>query len=311
MPEPTIPADVRERIIDAATALYEQSGKATFPTVDAVRRAARVDMNAASSVMKDWRRAQTAQAAPVVVAVPEAVQQAGDSALATVWTYAQDQANEALRAAQGAWEAERAELDTMRQELAEAFEGQARELETAQATIEQLRAELADANARIERDAEAASLLQSENQGLRADVEKAAARTEEIEARVADLRTELNHAHAEADRVRAELAEARRVATADIDAANKRADTSNNELAKAHSRADAQAEQINRAQAERDEARRVAEEARKLAAEAREAGAKLAGQLEATQTQNSALLAAMKEVGTADKSTKGGKGAAK
>jgi len=311
MPEPTIPADVRERIIDAATTLYEQSGKATFPTVDAVRRAARVDMNAASSVMKDWRRAQTAQAAPVVVAVPEAVQQAGDAALATVWTYAQDQANEALRAAQSAWEAERAELDTMRQELAEAFEGQARELETAQATIEQLRAELADANARIERNAEAASLLQSENQGLRADVEKAAARTKEIEARVADLRTELNHAHAEADRVRSELAEARRVATADIDAANKRADASSNEVAKAHVRADAQAEQINRAQAERDEARRVAEEARKLAAEAREAGAKLAGQLEATQTQNAALLAAMKEVGTADKSTKGGKGAAK
>src|ERR1700730_1026666 len=98
MEQTAIPADVRERIIDAATALYEQSGKATFPTVDAVRRAARVDMNATSSVMKDWRRAQTAQAAPVVVAVPEAVQQAGDAALATVWTYAQDQANEALRA---------------------------------------------------------------------------------------------------------------------------------------------------------------------------------------------------------------------
>ncbi|CAN7791133.1 hypothetical protein LJR034_009122 [Caballeronia sp. LjRoot34] len=56
---------------------------------------------------------------------------------------------------------------------------------------------------------------------------------------------------------------------------------------------------------------RTAEEVRKLAAKAREAGAKLAGQLEATRTQNAALLAAMKEVGTTDKSTKGGKGAAK
>src|SRR3546814_17815003 len=68
---PQIPADVRERIIAAATDLFEQSGRETMPTVDAVRRAARVDMNAASAVMKEWRRAQTAQAAPVAVAVPE------------------------------------------------------------------------------------------------------------------------------------------------------------------------------------------------------------------------------------------------
>mgnify|MGYP006204349805 CR=1 FL=1 len=67
---PQIPADVRERIIAAATDLFEQSGRETMPTVDAVRRAARVDMNAASAVMKEWRRAQTAQAAPVAVAVP-------------------------------------------------------------------------------------------------------------------------------------------------------------------------------------------------------------------------------------------------
>ena len=43
----TIPADVRERIIAAAADLFEQSGRQAMPTVDAVRRSARVDMNAA------------------------------------------------------------------------------------------------------------------------------------------------------------------------------------------------------------------------------------------------------------------------
>jgi colicin import membrane protein len=304
MQEPTIPAEVRERIIEAATKLYEQGDKATFPTVDAVRRAARVDMNAASSVMKDWRRSQTAQAAPVVVAVPEGVQQAGTAALAAVWTHAQDQANESLRAAQSAWESERAELDTMRQELADAFEGQARELEAAQAIIEQLRTELANAQASIEREAQENGRLKLENQGLRAEGEKTVARMEEIEHRATDLRTELDHAHAEVERVRTDLTEVRKTAAAEIAATNKRADAASNELAKAHARTEAQAEQMSRAHAERDEAR-------KIAADAREAGAKLIGQLEATQAQNAALLAAMKEAGAVDKPTKGGKGAPK
>ena len=56
----TIPADVRERIIAAAADLFEQSGRQAMPTVDAVRRSARVDMNAASAVMKEWRRASSA-----------------------------------------------------------------------------------------------------------------------------------------------------------------------------------------------------------------------------------------------------------
>jgi len=236
--------------------------------------------------------------------VPEGVQQAGAAALAAVWTHAQDQANESLRAAQSAWESERAELDTMRQELADAFEGQARELEAAQAIIEQLRTELANAQACIEREAQENSRLKLENQGLRAEGEKTVARMEEIEHRATDLRTELDHAHAEVERVRTDLTEVRKTAAAEIAATNKRADAASNELAKAHARTEAQAEQMSRAHVERDEAR-------KIAADAREVGAKLIGQLEATQAQNAALLAAMKETGAVDKPTKGGKGAPK
>ena len=130
-----IPTDVRERIITAAANLFEQAGRQTMPTVDAVRRVARVDMNAASAVMKEWRRAQTAQATPVAVTVPEAVQQASSAAVATIWQQAQGLANESLRNAQAAWETERGELDAMRQELAEAFERQLGELEATAAAL--------------------------------------------------------------------------------------------------------------------------------------------------------------------------------
>ena len=119
-----IPAEVRERIVAAANELYEELGRETFPTVDTVRRAAKADMNTTSTVMKDWRRQQTAQAAPVAVAVPEAVSQANSAALAAMWQQAQELANESLRAAQASWETEREELDAMRLELANAYEEQ-------------------------------------------------------------------------------------------------------------------------------------------------------------------------------------------
>ena len=133
-----IPADVRERVIQAAQELYEQNGRESMPTVDAVRRLARVDMNAASAVMREWRRAQTAQAAPVAVTVPEVVTQAHGAALVALWQTAQELANESLRVAQAAWEAERAEADHDRQELADAYERQAAELDVTSAVAESI-----------------------------------------------------------------------------------------------------------------------------------------------------------------------------
>lgn len=209
----SIPAEVRERIVAAATEIFEQSGRQAMPTVDSVRRTARVDMNAASVVMREWRRTQLAQAAPAAVALPDAVQQAGNAALATIWLQAQELANASLRSAQLAWEAERRELDAMRQELAEAFERQVGELESAGAALAAQRAAFAQQAQQLA-DAVAAS-------------DKAAA---VVEA--------------------------------------------------------ARAEALN-AQARADAAERVA-------AQAREQAAGLAGQLQAVQAQNAALLAAMR-----------------
>ena len=51
MTQSNIPADVRERIIAAAAELYDQAGRENLPTVDAVRRAARADMNTTSAAV--------------------------------------------------------------------------------------------------------------------------------------------------------------------------------------------------------------------------------------------------------------------
>ncbi|CAE6868663.1 hypothetical protein CFBP6600_44840 (plasmid) [Xanthomonas arboricola pv. corylina] len=81
--------DARDRIFKAADALYDQAGREVFPTVDAVRKAAKVNMNEASTVMKEWRRTQ-ARPAPAAVQVPETVQLAAGSAVVAIWQAAQE-----------------------------------------------------------------------------------------------------------------------------------------------------------------------------------------------------------------------------
>lgn len=195
-----IPAEIRDRITAVANELFEDAGREAFPTVDAVRRAARADMNTTSAVMREWRRAQTAQAVPVAVAVPETITQANAVALAALWQQAQELANESLQAAQAAWETERVELDAMRAELADAYESQATELdevraglERANAATDQVHAELATTRAELSQAV------------MRA--ERAEAKADEIERRANDLRAELDRAHADADQARATLAE--------------------------------------------------------------------------------------------------------
>lgn len=124
-----VPAEVRDRIISVANRLYEEGGRNSYPTVGAVRSEARVDMNSASEVMKDWRKAQTAAPVAVAVAVPESLNKASTELLANVWTQAQALANESLRSAEAAWAAERAEYDALRAELADAHDAQSRELD--------------------------------------------------------------------------------------------------------------------------------------------------------------------------------------
>ncbi|HHF3175568.1 DNA-binding protein [Vibrio parahaemolyticus] len=129
MTQPGIPSEIRDRIFQVANELYDEANREKMPTVDQVRRAAKADMNTTSSVMREWRKQQTSQVAPVIVTVPERVQDEFQGAIASAWNIAQEVANEALHAAQKGWDDERAEAKQLRSEMAQAFEVQSVELE--------------------------------------------------------------------------------------------------------------------------------------------------------------------------------------
>src|SRR5690554_1645864 len=184
--------DIRARIIDAADQLYQDTNRERFPTVDQVRRAARADMNTTSAVMKEWRRQQTAAPAAVAVAIPERVQDAMSAALATVWSEAQELANESLTAAKQAWEIERADADTMRAELADAYEQQAQELDTCKQQLTEAQAE--NMAAEQQRQEQAQELAETA-----ARLHELERREQDAQQRIEELRAELKHekAHAE------------------------------------------------------------------------------------------------------------------
>lgn len=328
MIQSTIPSDVRERVIAAAVELYEQSDRQRFPTVDAVRRLSRADMNTVSGVMKAWRQAQTMQAAPVTVAVPEAVQQANAAAVAALWLNATELANQSLRSAQAAWEKERQELDDLRAELANGYEAQATEFEVAKKQLAELDARTTEQAQQLaaarQSEAEAiqrAELAEARSVDLRAELDRALLEIDRQRAELTQERVKAEAANAATEALRAELAafktqatEHEKQATAEIQRTTERLekmeadrDQVRAELATLKAQADAgqlahqeqrqtaateaqrMEERLAQADAERDEARR-------LASTAREEAANLAGKLEATQTQAASLMKVLAEL---------------
>lgn len=315
-----IPADIRARIVEAADRLFEESGGLRYPVIADVRRLAKADMNATSAVMREWKRQQSAKPEPVAVAVPEQVQQAGMEQLAVVWSAAQDLANASLRSAQASWAVEREEMESMRHELAQLYESQARELEDAQ---EALGIAL---SAQESAQTHAAQLFErlTAQQG-RAD--QAEARAQEIEHRAADLKEELTRAHDETKSVRQELTESRVSHLTEVEQLKKVAaqeiEQARSDLATFKGRAEAiqsnQSLQIEQLQADllecktelataiserktsaQEAAREVKRaaalqaectQAKQEAATAREAAAHLTGRLEAVEAQSADLLA--------------------
>lgn len=187
---------VRDRINSAAEALYEEAGRRIFPTVDAVRKLAKVNMNDASAGMRAWRRTQATQSSAPIVQVPSTLQQANATMLNSIWVEAVALASETLRAAQIGWDAERADADTLSEQMANAFEAQAVELATAQSEIERLQHEKAHLNDALtisqRREDEAVRDATAAHSATRQAETKAG----EIERRADDLRKALDGFHA-------------------------------------------------------------------------------------------------------------------
>jgi chromosome segregation ATPase len=279
--------EIRERILAAAGQLFEQSGRKELPTVDAVRKLSRTSMNDASAVMREWRRLQIVSASAAVVSVPERVSQASAAALSTLWTEAQELANESLNVAQAAWDAERAEAEKLRVELSSAFETQGAELEALKGKLAEVEGRAAAGAAAAERERlEAARQVTA----LTDQAHTAQARVQEIEKRAEDLKAALSVAQGAVASMTREIESERRQHGVTRDALS----ATNTELVKVKARAEAQAE-VQAEQLER--LKRLESEltqARAAAAAAREEAAKLAGQAAALTAQHAELMQVLK-----------------
>lgn len=145
-----IPTEIRDRVISAANDLYQQSNYEKIPTVDQVRRESRVDMNAASCVMKEWRDSLTLKSRHTEIAIPEALQQMMNSTVAPIWQYATELAHQSLHKAQAEWEAERQRDEAIRIELSDTCDLQTEELESVKSQLGISRQEHSEAILSIE-----------------------------------------------------------------------------------------------------------------------------------------------------------------
>jgi colicin import membrane protein len=273
---------IQQRIYEAADELYDGSGRSAFPTVDAVRRLSKTNMNDASVAMRAWRGAQGTANRTVAVTIPDAVRRVHDDALGTLWNAAQELGNAGLRAAQAGWEAERVESETVRAQLASAFDEQATELAQAQRG----RQELMDALDASKAAAEGARLeivtLTDECRALRADATATARVIIEMQGRIADTHDELDKSNARTIGVQHEL-DAVREAT-------------QRELVELKTALADATSQTASAIAQEKAVRKEQAQAHLALLEARDAASVLRGQVDALTRQNTELFDALKPI---------------
>jgi colicin import membrane protein len=294
---------IRARIFNACDELYNAGGRTEFPTVDSVRRLAKVSMNDCCIGVKEWRKQQTSAPKPMGKPVPDQVQQASTSATAQLWAAAVEIAQGSLNAASAGWDQDRTDNEKLLQEACTSFEREC-------AASESLRARLAEIEANANEAAASAEAEIAVARGaiavLTEQASTATTRAGEIEKRADDLKSALTDAQASARTQAANLdIERRQHAEARALLENRSA-----ELATAKARLEVeqrvqleQAEQLKQVEADLANAAGAA-------ASAREEGARLKGMCETLQANQAELMSAIKQLGgkrgAAAKRKKGG-----
>ncbi len=273
-----------EQVAAVADAL---AGEGQQPTIRAIRERLG-DTGSPNTIHKHltaWREAR-----PVAAAAAPELPQALTAAIAAEIERAASQARGEIEGRLVQAQAEAAELaaagevlESERDELAEQVAILTTERDTLAGKAAQQAVDLADAQQRIEREQQAAEAARVEVATARLKIEAQAERVSEHAAEIERLRAAL--ADAQQGRTAAEqqaaVLSAKLEACADrVSRAEARADQIEQQAAAAAQAHDvtraAAAQETRQAQAERDDAR-------KIAAEAREQAARLAGQLEALQ----------------------------
>lgn len=208
--------EVRQRLFAAADQLYEQGGHSSPPNVDSVRRLAKANMNDASVVMREWRSQRAQGAAPAPTNIPDEVRQENLQGLTKLWNKAQEQAGDALRAAQSSWDQQRRETEALCEQLSEAFDQQGEHCAELARALEISRNDLTQASTRCDEAKQAQREMEIALASARQEAAGAGARAQELAHRVEDLRqlnSDLRAQHAVAQstlqEVNAELSKAR------------------------------------------------------------------------------------------------------
>jgi hypothetical protein len=197
--------NVRDRIFIAADEIYAASQRTSFPTVDAVRKKAKVNMNDASAGMKEWRRVQSASASFVLPSLPSDLQAHGLSVLTKFWDEANKYATESLLAAQNGWETERHEAEELGRQMAVAYDLQSVQLANALQEVSRLTGENHGLNEEMKHFREELLSNRDELDATRRSLNEAVVAAAEANKRADGLHQAAEYARGDAIRARGEI----------------------------------------------------------------------------------------------------------
>lgn len=182
-----IALEVRQKILDSAKSLMGEIGK--MPSVDLVRRHARVDMNATTIVMREFRR--EASAMLPCPALPEVLEGILRTSANAVLEYAQNVANESLEQAKENWDAEKGELLHMQDELSLSFDKVLNEAAALRHEVSELQRSLLAAEEARKVSLELVSGLEERCSSLSADLNKCRSNSEALKNELSSVYGEL------------------------------------------------------------------------------------------------------------------------